>query len=115
MNEGKLLSFLGLAKKAGKIVFGKEMIRSYLRENIRNKVLVIASDASNSIKADWKKRCQSHDAVYIVLKNTSKLDLARAIGLGNISAVGVMDDRIAAEIIKLVRSGGEENAKNQSL
>ncbi|MCD6159624.1 MAG: ribosomal L7Ae/L30e/S12e/Gadd45 family protein [Kosmotoga sp.] len=115
MNEGKLLSYLGLARKAGKIVFGKEMIRSYLREKTGKKVLVIASDTSDSIKSDWAKRCQSHGAVYVRLEHTSKFDLARAVGLSNISAVGITDDRLAAEIIKLVRSGGEKDAKNESI
>nr|WP_273229375.1 ribosomal L7Ae/L30e/S12e/Gadd45 family protein [Kosmotoga pacifica] len=110
-----MLSYLGFARKANRIVFGKEMIRSYLRENRRKKVLIVASDTSDSIKLDWRKRCQSHGAFYVELEHTNKLNLARAVGLNNISAIGITDEGLAAEIIKLVRPGGEDNAKDQSV
>ncbi|ACR80097.1 MULTISPECIES: ribosomal L7Ae/L30e/S12e/Gadd45 family protein [Kosmotoga] len=107
---------LGFAAKARKIVFGKDQIRAYLRNRRqKKKVLVLASDASESIKKDWLKRCESQKVPFVLLKNTDRISLAKALGKVSFSAVGVTDEELAAEIVRLAEAGGEKNGEDPSL
>lgn len=107
------MTFLGFARRAGKVVFGKEMIRNYLSKSIRSKVLVVASDASSEVKSDWYRRSQSHGATCIILNHTDRSALGNSIGKDNLSAIAIADEALASQILKLVtKAGGDVIAKN---
>ncbi len=106
MDEKRVLSLLGIGRRANKVVFGKEQLRGYLRQPLRRKFLILACDTSDSIKEDWVKRCKSHGSSCILLKEHDRIALGKAIGKDNISAVAVADDGLAEEISKIMTQAG---------
>ncbi|MDD2334128.1 MAG: ribosomal L7Ae/L30e/S12e/Gadd45 family protein [Mesotoga sp.] len=106
MDEKRIVSLLGIGRRANKVVFGKEQLRSYLRQPFKRKFLILACDTSDSIKEDWIKRCKSHGASCILLKEHDRVALGRAIGKENISAVAVADNGLADEISKIMTQAG---------
>jgi ribosomal protein L7Ae-like RNA K-turn-binding protein len=106
MDEKKLMSLLGIGRKANKVVFGKDQLRSYLRQPVKNKILFLASDTSASIKEGWISRCKSHGARCVLLKEHARIALGKAIGKNNISAVAISDGGLAEEISKMMTQAG---------
>ena len=113
VEERKLQAFLGLVRRAGKIVYGKELVRDYLGKKQAKKLLLVASDASGEVKSDWCKRSQSHGATCIILNNTDRSALGNAVGKEMLSVVAIADEGFADQILKLVtKAGGDLIAKD---
>jgi len=109
IEEDKVLGLLGLASKAGSVALGKDAIRTYLRGRRRNKAIVVASNASSSVKLDWAKRCSHHGATAVFLMKTDKTRLGNAIGKKNVSAVAITDEKLADRILQLAVPERREN------
>ncbi len=109
IREERILGLLGLARKAQKVAFGKDAVRAYLRSSQRNRVIVVASDASRAVKLDWAKRCSSHGACPVFLMKTDRAELGRAIGKKSLSAVAVSDETLAIRIMQLAALERREN------
>ncbi len=103
------MGLLGLAKKAGSVAFGKDALRAYLRSRRRNKVILVASNASNSVKLDWVKRCSHHGATAVFLMKTDRTTLGDAIGKNNVSAVAITDEMLADRMLQLAVPERREN------
>lgn len=99
LREQKILSYMGFAAKANKIVYGKQGLRNYIRSFQKKKVILIPSDTGSRVKLDVIKHCQIFDVPYIEL-NSSKSILAKALGKQNISVVGITDENIIEGILK---------------
>lgn len=108
MDENRLMFLLGISRKANRIVFGKDQLRSYLKQPRRNKMLFLACDASDTTKKNWKIRCKSQGAKCIILKEHNRITLGKAIGKDNISAVAVDDEGLLLEISKIITQAGGE-------
>ena len=97
VNNTKVLRLIGLAMRAGKVKFGSDSCMEAIIQN-KIKVLLVAKDASERTKTNFKRLC--HD------KNIPIYDLSHAIGKQNKVIIGVCDDNFSKEIIKIL-SGGE--------
>lgn len=104
IDEGKLkkvLTYLGFAAKSNKIVYGKDMIKDYISDpTIKTKVIVIATDAGPRVKKDIKIRCEISGINLFEL--CEKSVLSKAVGMKEVSAIGVSDENLARTIIEVM-------------
>jgi ribosomal protein L7Ae-like RNA K-turn-binding protein len=108
MKEEKILSLLGFASKAKKLVYGKENIRDYIKDQrLKYKVIIIATDAGNRVKKDTKIRCDISNVPYVEIYTKQKL--SHATGMVNVSVLGVSDENLAKSIVNLSMERGEKN------
>jgi ribosomal protein L7Ae-like RNA K-turn-binding protein len=101
----KVLSYIGFAAKANKIVFGKDMIKDYIGDpRIGKKLILIANDAGQRVKKDIIIRCEINNVPYFEISN--KQTLAKAIGKSSISVLGLADENLVEAIIKVIEGKG---------
>ncbi|SHH15410.1 L7Ae/L30e/S12e/Gadd45 family ribosomal protein [Thermosipho atlanticus] len=101
MTEKKVLTLLGFASKAKKLVYGKDNIREYIKDfKQKHKVIIIASDAGERVKRDVKIRCEISRVPYIEF--SKKDELSKATGMLNVSVLGIKDENIVKSIIDLI-------------
>jgi ribosomal protein L7Ae-like RNA K-turn-binding protein len=96
MNTQKLMSLLGLAQKAGKIVSGDFAVQGAIKSG-KARLLILATDASESTKKEYKYQAESRNiAIYCAL---SKEQLGGAIGKALRAAVVITDEGFTKPII----------------
>lgn len=102
-NKERLSGLLGLATRAGKIVFGTEACISSIEKN-KVKLLIIAEDAADRTKSNFKNICKKRG---IPIKEKMKIEeLSKAIGKQNKAVIGITDVNFSNEMLKII-SGGE--------
>ena len=95
----KTLSYVGLCKKAGKLVCGTDMTTEAIRAG-KIKAAFTASDASANTVKQISDGCSYRNITYRTLPFTCA-ELGAAIGKdGNIAVVGVTDEGFAGMILK---------------
>ena len=99
MND-KVLSSLGLAKKAGKLTVGTNLVSTFIRNGSNPSLVILACDAS----ANTKKLIESasrHHKVHCVCTAYTKDQLSDAIGASYyISCIAVLDKGFGEMITK---------------
>lgn len=96
MNQQKLMSILGLAQKAGKVVSGDFAVQGAIKSG-KAKLLIIAADASESTKKEYQYLAASRNIEsYCFL---SKEQLGGAIGKALRAAVVITDEGFTKPII----------------
>ncbi len=105
INEEKLLSLLGLAQKAGKIVSGEVAVEKAVRNRSAN-LLLIAADSSSSTLKNYSDMATYYSVPIFIL--CSKSRLGESIGKMNRAALAVTDIGFSKAILKLLPS---ENKK----
>ena len=108
MND-KVMSTIGLAKKAGKVMSGTNLVSTFIRSDNKPCLVVLAKDASENTK----KLIQSasrHHKVDCRLTHNSMDQFSDAIGASNyISCIAVFDKGFADLIVsRLNESENEE-------
>ena len=89
-SEKKLLSLLGFAARARKLVCGTDLCRDEIRRG-RLPLTVVAGDASDNTKKRIADACRYYGADMCIVP-ISSLDLSDRIGKsGNIAVIGVTD------------------------
>lgn len=83
---------MGLAQKAGKAVSGDFSVRSVLK-NRKAKLLVVAADAAPNSKKDMYYLAEL--AKIPVLEISTRLELGRAMGKSQRTAVAITDENFA--------------------
>lgn len=100
----KLLSTLGLAKRAGKLVSGSETVLDGIR-NKKAKAVYICADASYNTKKKFCDSCKYYGIEFYIL-SVKMTEMSSAIGkMGNIAAVYISD----SEMNKAVRKAAIED------
>lgn len=95
----KVLSLIGLAKKAGRISEGSDYTENSIRGG-KASLVVIASDTSqNGIKAICDC-CEYYKVKYIFY--ATKTELGRTLGAALRSVISINDDGFAAAILKQI-------------
>lgn len=89
----KINSYIGLAQRAGGVVFGEDIISEKLR---KIGVVIIASDAPEKYIDRLKRKCESVECF-------EYSDLAQAIHRSNVKAIGITNIQLAKQIINLLR------------
>ncbi|WP_448374611.1 L7Ae/L30e/S12e/Gadd45 family ribosomal protein [Fervidobacterium sp.] len=98
----KVLSYLGFAARANKIVFGKDMLKDYISDQrLSKKVIIIATDTGARVKRDIIIRCQINNVPYFEIFD--KETLAKAIGKNRISVIGILDESLVEAILKTLQ------------
>lgn len=100
MNDDRILSLLGFARKAGRISNGHDAAISSIVKN-KAKLCLICSDASQRLKKEFAHAC-SYDDKNIPLLDCSfdMLTLSKAIGI-KAAVVTVNDEGFAKKIYSL--------------
>ena len=105
MND-KVLSSLGLAKKAGKIMSGTNLVSTFIRGDNKPSLVLIATDASNNTKKLIESASRHHKVDCI--QTTYTMDqFSDAIGASfYISCIAVFDRGFHNMIIKHLNESG---------
>ncbi|AXU75013.1 L7Ae/L30e/S12e/Gadd45 family ribosomal protein [Clostridioides difficile] len=98
-NKEKVLSFLGLATRAGKIVSGDDSTLLDLKKGKVNLIL-IAEDASNNTKKLFKDKSTFRNIPYLFF--STKDEIGFAIGKSPRAVVGIKDENFSKKIIELI-------------
>lgn len=97
----KVLSLLGIASRARRIVCGQTVLESFKKNQV--KYLFIASDASENTKERYLNKCKYYNVKYCDTYSTSQLSLA--IGQNNRKAIGVIDVGLKKKFIEIIDGG----------
>lgn len=96
----KILSMLGLARRAGKTVCGADLAVMAVRSD-KTFIVLLARDASERTKKQLSDKCFSHNVKLIHL-TASQDEMAKAAGKSSpVSAVAVTDRHFADGIAAL--------------
>ncbi|CVK17608.1 MULTISPECIES: ribosomal L7Ae/L30e/S12e/Gadd45 family protein [Sporomusa] len=97
MNEKNLMSLLGLAQKAGKIVSGDFAVQGAIKSG-KARMLIVANNASDATKKEYQYQAESRDIViYYAL---SKEQLGGAIGKALRAAVVITDNGFVKPLVR---------------
>ena len=104
----KVLSYLGFAKKSGRVLVGQSAVTDGARSGAARAV-ILASDASERTKKQINDKCSSHGVKIAPVALTGD-EIARALGSGmTVSAAAVTDAGLASAILKTVCDGDQPN------
>ncbi|EKF49823.1 ribosomal protein L7A family [Thermosipho africanus H17ap60334] len=105
MNEQKILTLLGFASKAKKLVYGKDNIRDYIKNpKLKNKLIIIAKDTGERVKKDIKIRCDISNVPLIEFSD--KKTISKATGMENVAVIGIIDENMVKSILEFYSKGG---------
>lgn len=99
MNEEKILSMLGLAKRANKVSTGEFICKKAIKAG-QAKIAVIACDASDNKKKSIKNSCDFYEVRYIECADMEKL--GKFTGGGERAVVTVNDENLSNAITKYI-------------
>ena len=91
----KVLSMLGLARRAGKLIYGSENAVNSARQG-KAYLVIMAGDASDRTKKLLRNKCKSFSVP--LFEYSTKADLGSALGKSDISALSVSDRNFAKAI-----------------
>jgi len=95
----KVLTLLGFAQRAGKIVSGEAGVSASIKQK-KTYLVLIAQDASDNTKEQIKSLCHAF-GVHCV-EWGSKIDIGLSIGKSPRAVIGVMEKSFAEAIGKLL-------------
>jgi len=98
----ELLAFLGIARRAGTILIGRDAIKSGIRRG-KVRFLIIAGDASKRLDRDLGVECTKYGVEWRRLKSVGKRELGMAIGRFEAAAIALTNERLAEKVKEIVR------------
>jgi ribosomal protein L7Ae-like RNA K-turn-binding protein len=101
----KILSFLGIAQKAGKIESGGFLCEKAVKSR-KAKIVILAEDAQKNTVSTISNKCTYYHIPFCFYG--TKEALGHAIGKGERSCIAVTDQGFADGITKLLSSGKKE-------
>ena len=102
MINHKILGLLGLTRKAGKIVFGTEMVIDAIKKD-RVKLLLVATDAAERTKKNFEMIAIEKKIPIRVIESIE--EISKAIGQQNKAILGITDINFSKEMIKCIDGG----------
>lgn len=97
MNKNKILSLLGLATKAGKVVSGEFSTEKAVKSG-KGLLVVIAEDASDNTKKKFSNMCRFYEVPLLLCGD--KEQLGRCIGKEFRASLAVLDENFTKAIMK---------------
>lgn len=94
----KVMSFLGLAVRAGKVLSGVDIIASKIKSV---SFIFLANDASNNTKKEIINKCEYYHIEYCDLFTSEELN--SAAGKINRKVYGIVDKNFSENFKKLIR------------
>ena len=98
--KSKICGLLGLARRAGKLLFGTE---ACIKEISKIKLIIIANDASERTKMKFKKICEQEKIPIYEILNIE--EISKTIGQCNKAIIGIKDINFSNEIMKIINGG----------
>ena len=99
MNNDKVLSLLGLAKKAGKLKGGEYCVETEVKKG-RAKLVIVAEDASDNTQKSYTDMCSFKKVPVIFYGN--KETIGKCIGCEERAAVVLTDEGFANAVNKQI-------------
>ena len=96
--KNKFLQFLGLTKRAGKLLEGYNKCEDGIKYN-KVKLIIISDEVSQNTKDKFANICERNDVYKI--ENINSEDLSNSIGVMKIGVIGVTDWKMSEQLIKL--------------
>lgn len=97
MKTNKIMSLLGLARKAGKLKSGEFCVETEVKKG-RALLVIVATDASDNTRKKYSDMCKfRHVPMYVY---STKDDLGHFTGAQNRSAVVLLDEGFTKALIK---------------
>ena len=96
-NTDKAVNMLGLAKRAGKLICGEDMVLETIRSG-KAKLVIIATDASDNTKKMFKDKCAYYNIP--VCECAKKYDF-------NHASMALSDTDFSGAIMNLLNVGGK--------
>ena len=106
MNNDKVLSLLGLAKKAGKLKSGEYCVETEIKKG-RAKLVIVALDASENTKKSYSDMCNYKKVPIIFYEN--KDNLGQCTGSEERAAVVLLDEGFAKAVNKEISTREKKN------
>jgi ribosomal protein L7Ae-like RNA K-turn-binding protein len=104
MMKNKMLSYLGLAMRAGKLVTGDEGVLKAVRQGQAN-LVVLAEDASANAQKKYRDKCQSYQIPLI--ECCTRYELGSSIGKAERVVIAVTDSGLAQMIERCLEKPAE--------
>lgn len=101
MNKDRVLSLLGLAKKAGCVKGGEFLTENAVRSGISS-LVIIATDSSDNTKKKFRDMCTFHEVPYY--EYSDKDSLGHAIGTEFRASITVNNEGFAAKLQGLLEA-----------
>ncbi|MCQ2771165.1 MAG: ribosomal L7Ae/L30e/S12e/Gadd45 family protein [Clostridia bacterium] len=98
-NLKNLLFRIGLARKAGKLISGTELVCDAVRDG-KVKLVVIASDASANSMKRITNCVKFYEQDSEIVDGLTTSDLGYAIGKSPVACIGITDDNFKKLILK---------------
>lgn len=95
----KILTYIGLAQKAGKCASGEFSAEKAVKEG-KAFLVIVAEDASDNTKKLFSDKCAYRDIPCHIL--FTKEELGRALGKQMRASAAICDEGLARAIIKLI-------------
>ena len=96
MRQNKVLSLLGLAARAGRVVSGEFMTEKAGKSG-KAKLVIVGDDASGNTKKDFRNMCTYYHVPFYTF--STKEELGRAMGKEMRASLAVTDDGFARNLI----------------
>ncbi|MFW6121511.1 MAG: L7Ae/L30e/S12e/Gadd45 family ribosomal protein [Petrotogales bacterium] len=106
---------MGICRRSGNVVFGKEIIKKAVNKKSNDIVLVMANDTGKSLSKYILGLSKRNNIDIVIMKNINKKQLGKSIGRSEISVVGVTDRILASKILKKTKSGGVASVQDSCL
>lgn len=106
MNEKKILSMLGMAMRARKVVSGEFATENAIK-SFQACMVIVAEDASNNTKKLFRDKCSFYEVPYIEFGTKEKL--GHAIGKDYRASLALVEEGFADAVSKLLEKNGGSN------
>lgn len=96
--KNKFISFLGIAKKAGKCIEGYNKCEEELRNN-KCALIIVSKEASQNTREKFERMTSVRNIPIII--GCSGEDLSQILGRDKINIIGIIDTSMAAKLLEL--------------
>lgn len=100
MTDGKIISLLGLAQKAGKLASGELAAEKAVRSG-KAKLILIAADSSENTKKGYRDMAAFYQVPFC--EQLTKEQLGAAIGKVQRAAVVIVDQGFSTAVMKVLQ------------
>ena len=101
----KIVNFLGLAMRAGKVKTGESVIINEIKKH-RIQLVIIAEDASENTKKIIQNKCESYHISFRIFGTRS--ELGQALGKVERVNVGITDQGFAKKLLSMIEEYRKE-------
>lgn len=109
MNQNKVLSYISLATKAGKVASGEFSTEKAVKER-KAYMVIVADDASDNTKKMFSNMCEYYNVPICFL--SEKAELGHAMGKELRASLALLDKGLADALMKQLDNGGSKYGEN---